>query len=154
MKQLVTQTFRAYSALAIVVAGFTALWALDIITVGIPIVGYAWFAVAGVGTIVAVGMGARPEETIEPDAKLDRIETFEESTATGRPLELYLGALAMWAAVSFGWILGGMSTAGLDIVGYGWLAIAAYGIIVGIGIVRNYSEDVATAANLVDTRDR
>lgn len=151
MKQLVTQTFRAYSALAITVAGFTALWALDIITVGIPMVGYAWFAVAGLGTIVAVGMGARPEETIEPDATPDRIETFEDSTTTGRPLELYLGALAMWAAVSFGWVLGGMSTAGLDIVGYGWLAIAAYGVIVGIGIVRNHSEDVATAVNPAET---
>lgn len=154
MKQLLTQSFRAYGALAVIVAGFTALWALGVIDVAHPIVGYAWFAVAAVGTVVAVGMAVRPEEVIEPDATTEQVEKFEESSLTGTPLHLYVGSLAMWAAVSFGWVLGGMSSAGLAIVGYGWLAIAVYGAVVGIGIASNHSEDVTTALDPSETIDR
>ena len=58
-----------------------------------------------------------------------------------------MGALAMWAAVSFGWVLGGMDAAGLEIVGYGWLAIAFYGVIVGGGLLLTHDDDVATAVD-------
>lgn len=57
----------------------------------------------------------------------------------------------MWAAVSFGWVLGEMSTAGLTIVGYGWLAIAAYGVIVGIGITMNHNDAVTAAIDPNET---
>jgi len=150
MRQILTQCFRGYAALAVVVAGFTALWALGVINVAIPLVGYAWFAVAAVGTVVAVGMATKQDEVIQPDATDERIGEFEEATVTGRPFDFYIGALAAWAAVSFGWVLGGMSAAGLTVVGYGWLAIAAYGLVVGIGIVANHKEDVAT---VVDPND-
>jgi hypothetical protein len=151
MRQLVTHSFRAYGALAVILAGLTALWALDIIAVPIPVVGYGWLGVAVVGTLVAVGMRTAPEATLEEDATDERIETFEESTFTGRPLELYIGALAVWAAVSFGWVIGGMSAGGLRLVGYGWLAIAFYGAVVMIGLVVNHGDDVATAANPTET---
>lgn len=147
MRQVLTQCFRGYAAVAVVVAGFTALWALGIIEIALPIVGYAWFAVAAAGVFVSVGITAKNDEVIEPDAAEERVETFEDATVTGRPFEGYILALAVWAAVSFGWVLGGMSAAGLDVVGYGWLAIAAYGVVVGLGIARNHSEDVATAAD-------
>lgn len=147
MRQALTQCFRGYAAVAVVVAGFTALWALGIIEVALPIVGYAWFAVAAVGVFVSVGIAAKDDEVIEADATEERVETFEDATVTGRPFEGYILALAVWAAVSFGWVLGGSSAAGLDVVGYGWLAIAAYGVVVGLGIARNHSEDIATAAD-------
>ena len=82
---------------------------------------------------------------IEADATTARIETFEASAITARPLELYMGALAAWAAVSFGWVLGGMSASGLAVVGYGWLSIAIYGGVVSIGLAMNHREDVTTA---------
>ena len=63
MRQLITQSFRAYAAIAVIVAGFTALWALGVISVAIPLVGYAWLAVAGLGTIITVGMLTKPKET-------------------------------------------------------------------------------------------
>ncbi len=151
MRQLITQCFRGYAALAAVVAGFTALWALGVINIAVPLVGYAWFAVAAVGTVVAVGMATQKEDVIEPDAADKRIETFEEATITGRPFDLYIGALAAWAAVSFGWVLGGMSTAGLTVVGYGWLAIAVYGLVVGVSIALTHKEDVATVVDLNDS---
>lgn len=151
MRQLITQCFRGYCALAVIVAGFTALWALGVITVAIPVVGYAWFAVAAVGTVVAVGMLTKQQEAIEADATEARLTRFEESSLTGTPLNLYIGALAGWAAVSFGWVLGGMSAAGLSVVGYGWLAIAAYGVVVGIGLARTHSEDVAVAIDPSET---
>jgi hypothetical protein len=151
MRQLITQCFRGYAALAAVVAGFTALWALGVINIAVPLVGYAWFAVAAVGTVVAVGMATQKEDAIEPDAADKRIETFEEATITGRPFDLYIGALAAWAAVSFGWVLGGMSTAGLTVVGYGWLAIAVYGLVVGVSIALTHKEDVATVVDLNDS---
>lgn len=151
MRQLLTQSFRGYAAIAAIVAGFTALWAIGIVEVSISIVGYAWFAVAAVGTVVAIGMAAKPEEVIEPDATDERIETFEESELTGTPLNTYVVALAMWAAVSFGWVLGGMSAAGLTVVGYGWLAIAAYGLIVALGIALNHSDDIETAIDPTET---
>lgn len=144
MREVLTQCFRGYAAIAVVVAGFTALWALGVINVAIPLVGYAWFAVAVVGTIVAVGMTTKEEDVIHPDTTDERIKEFEEATVTGRPFELYIGALAGWAAVSFGWVLGGMSTAGLTVVGYGWFAIAAYGLVVGVGIAMNHKEAIAT----------
>jgi len=147
MRQLITQSFRAYAAIAVIVAGFTALWALGVISVAVPVIGYAWLAVAGIGTIITVGMLTKPKETIEADATDERINTFEDATITGRPLELYMGALAMWAAVSFGWVLGGMGAAGLEIVGYGWLAIAFYGVIVGGGLLLTHDDDVATAVD-------
>lgn len=147
MRELLTQCFRGYAAIGVVAAGFTALWALGIIEVALPLVGYAWFIVAAAGTVVAVGMLTKKEEVIEPDATEDRIEKFEEAAVTGSPFDLYIGVLAMWAAVSFGWILGGMGGAGLTIVGYGWFAIAAYGVVVGVGIAKNHREDVATAVD-------
>ncbi|MUW15344.1 hypothetical protein GJ633_12330 [Halorubrum sp. CBA1125] len=151
MRQLITQCFRGYCAIAVIIAGFTALWALDVIDVAVPVVGYAWFAVAAVGTVVAVGMVSRTSEVVEADATTDRVEQFEKSGLTGTPLNLYVGALAAWAAVSFGWVLGGMSAAGLDVVGYGWLAIAAYGVVLGVGIATNHSEDLATAVDPSET---
>lgn len=144
MREILTQCFRGYATIAVVVAGFTALWALGVVSVAVPIVGYAWFVVAAAGTVIAVGMTAKGDEVIEPDATQQRLDRFENATVTGRPLDLYIGSLAMWAAVSFGWVLGGMSAAGLTIIGYGWLAIAAYGVIVGVGIAMNHREDVTT----------
>jgi len=137
--------------LAAIVAGFTALWALGVISVAVPIIGYAWFAVAGVGTVVAVGMVSREDEVIEPDMGDKRVEEFESASLTSGPLDIYIGALAAWAAVSFGWVLGGMSAAGLGVIGYGWLAIAAYGVVLAVGLVRNHSEDVAVAVDPSET---
>ncbi|MDB9252873.1 hypothetical protein [Halorubrum ezzemoulense] len=151
MRQLVTQSFRGYCALAVIVAGFTGLWAVGVISVEIPVVGYAWFAVAGIGTLVAAGMAAQPEEVIEADATDERVEEFEETTVTGAPLNLYAAALAAWACVSFGWVLGGMSAAGLTVVGYGWLVVAAYGALVAAGLVATHSEEVTTAIDPSET---
>ena len=94
MRHLVTQSFRGYCAVAVIVAGFTGLWAVDVISVAIPVVGYAWLAVAAIGTLVAVGMAARPEEVIEPDATDDRVAEVEETTVTGAPPQLHAVALA------------------------------------------------------------
>ena len=153
MRRIITLGFRVYGAIAVILAGLTALWALDILAVPIPLVGYGWIGVAVVGTIVAAGMRADPEAVVKSDATTDRVETFEESTLTGRPLELYISALALWAAVSFGWVLGGMSAAGLTLVGYGWFAIAFYGVLVGAGLVANHSDAVATVVNPSETLD-
>jgi hypothetical protein len=135
----------------VLAAGFTALWTLGVIDVAVPFVGYAWFAVAAVGTVVAVGMITKTDEVVEPDADPERVENFEEATVTGRPFDLYIGALAMWAAVSFGWILSGMGAAGLTVVGYGWFAIAAYGAVVGVGIALNHKEDIVDAVDPTET---
>jgi hypothetical protein len=153
MRETLTRFFRGYAAIAVIVAGFTALWALGVIDVAIPLVGYAWFAVAAVGTVVAVGMTVKNEEVIETDAAEERISEFEKAMVTGRPFEFYIGALAAWAAVSFGWVLGGMSAAGLTVVGYGWLAIAAYGLVVGLGIIMNHKEELSTVVDPNDSLD-
>ncbi|WP_283403336.1 hypothetical protein [Halorubrum sp. DM2] len=153
MRQLVTQLFRTYGVLAVIVAGFTALWALGVIDVAVPIVGYAWFAVAAVGTVVAAGMVTRKPEVVEEDADTERVEEFEESALSGGPLNLYVASLGAWAAVSFGWVLGGMSAAGLEVVGYGWVAIAVYGVVVGVGLARNHSDDIAVAVDPSETLD-
>jgi hypothetical protein len=151
MRQLLTQCFRAYAVIDVLAAGFTALWTLGVIDVAVPFVGYAWLGVAAVGTVIAVGMITKKETVIEPDAAAERIDDFEDATVTGRPFDLYIGALAMWAAVSFGWVLSGMGTAGLTVVGYGWFAIAAYGVVVGLGIALNHKEDVADAIDPTET---
>jgi hypothetical protein len=154
MREILTQCFRGYAAIGVVAAGFTALWALGVVDVAMPLVGYAWFVVAAVGTVVAVGLATKKEEAVEQDAVEERIEVFETATVTGRPLELYIGLLAAWAAVSFGWVLGGMAASGLVVVGYGWLAIAAYGVVVGIGIAMNHRTEVATAVSPTESLDQ
>lgn len=153
MRGALTQLFRSYAALAVAVAGFTALWAIGVVDVSMPLVGYAWLAVAAVGGVVALGMVTKQEEALEADASDERIEQFEESSLTGWPLEGYVASLALWAAVSFGWILGGQSPDGLLVVGYGWLAIAVYGLLVGIGIVNNHRKAVAKAIDPTETLD-
>jgi hypothetical protein len=154
MAEILRQCFRGYAAIGVIAAGFTAAWAMGIVDVTIPLVGYAWFAVAAVGTVIAVGMVTRRETVIESNAADERVEAFERSSVTGRPFELYIAALAAWAAVSFGWVLGGMSPAGLTVVGYGWLAIAAYGASVGVAIAINHRDDVATAIHPTRSLDR
>jgi hypothetical protein len=134
-----------------IVAGFTGVWAVGVISVEVPLVEYAWSAVAAIGTLVPTGVGARPEEVAEPGATDERIEAFEETTVTDTPLNLYAAALAAWACVSFGWVLGGMSAAGLSVVGYDWLAIAGYGVLVAAGLVTTHTDDVATAVNPSET---
>lgn len=162
MREILTQCFRGYAAIGVIAAGITALWTLGVVEMAIPLIGYAWFIVAAAGTVVAVGLATKHDEVVEPDAAPDRIETFEDATVTGRPFELYIAALAAWAAVSFGWVLGGMSVeaivtiggvsaSGLVVVGYGWLAIALYGVVVGISIAMNHREDVATVVDPADS---
>lgn len=151
MRTVLTQLFRGYAFVGVLAAGFTALWTIGVIDVSLPLIGYAWFIVAAAGTVVAVGMLTKKKEVIEPDASTERIGEFEAATVTGRPLDLYLGALAMWAGVSFGWVLGGMSAAGLTVIGYGWFAIAVYGLVVGIGIARNHKDDLAAVVDPTDT---
>ncbi|MCQ4334413.1 hypothetical protein KM295_13195 [Natronomonas sp. F2-12] len=154
MREILTHCFRGYAAIGAVAAGFTALWAIGVIDVTMPLVGYAWFIVAAAGTVVAVGLITKQEEVFELDTTPEQLETFEESTLTGRPFDMYIGALAAWAAVSFGWVLGGMSAAGLTVVGYGWFAIAAYGLLIGIGIALNHREDIVTAVNPADSLEK
>lgn len=151
MKDILTKWFHGYTTIAAIVAGGTALWTTGIIELSVSIIGYAWFAVAGIGSVVAIGMAAKPEDVIEPDAAEARIEEFEDSTVTGTPLHAYIIALAMWAAVSFGWVLGGMSAAGRPVVGYGLLVIAAYGFSVGVGIALTYSNDIRIAVDPTKT---
>ena len=142
MRGILTQCFRGYAAVGVLAAGFTALWALGAVEVSMPLVGYGWLTVAAFGLVVAVGMITKQQEVLEADMTPERIETFENTTFTDRPLEVYIVALAAWAAVSFGWVLGGMSPSGLVVVGYGWLAVAAYGGAVGVGLIMNHRDDV------------
>jgi hypothetical protein len=145
MGKVLTQSFRAYVVISVLAAGFTALWTMGLINVTIPFVGYAWFAVAAIGAVIVVGMIADKEGVLVANADADQVDRFSEATITGRPFEGYIAALAIWAAVSFGWILGGMGAAGLAVVGYGWLAIAGYGAVVGVGIAVNHKDDLVDA---------
>ncbi len=146
MKNILAYCCQGYAVIAVAAAGFTALWALGVIDLAMPLIGYAWFAVAAVGTVVAIGITTNKREALEIDVAKAQLEAFEESPLTGRPFELYMSALAAWAAVSFGWVLGGMSATGLAVVGYGWLVIAVYGTVVGIGIAMNHRENVTAVS--------
>ncbi len=146
MKNILAYCCQGYAVIAVAAAGFTALWALGVIDLAMPLIGYAWFAVAAVGTVVAIGITTNKREALEIDVAKAQLEAFEESPLTGRPFELYMSALAAWAAVSFGWVLGGMSATGLAVVGYSWLVIAVYGTVVGIGIAMNHRENVTAVS--------
>ena len=54
------------------------------------------------------------------------------------------------AGVSFGWVLGGASGSTFLGVGYGWLASAAYGVVLLVGLLAAHSEDVAAAVDVLD----
>lgn len=151
MRVLLTQCFRGYAAVGALGAVLTALLAFGVVDISLSALGYGWLGVAALGAVVGLGILTNKETVLEADTSFQRLETFEETVFTGRPLDAYIVALGAWAAVSVGWVLGGMSTSGLTVVGYGWLSIAAYGAFVGIGIVLNHREDVRTAIDPTDT---
>lgn len=160
MGEILTQAYRGYAAISLLVVGFTGLWSLGTFDVSLPVLGYVWLLVAAFGGIVAVGLLTKKEDTIMAKATEKQVELFEESAVTGRPLEIYIVAITVWAAVSLGWILGGMSvegptiaiggisTTGPYIISYGWSAIAFYGLTVGFSIAMNHRKYLAQAIKL------
>jgi hypothetical protein len=137
--------FRTYAVAAAAVALLTVASVFDAVSLPATALGAAWVLLALLGAVVIVGMTARKQVVLLDDQSGQELERFETTDLTGLPLNAYVVFAAMWAAVSFGWLLGGRSLDALFTIGYGWLAVAAYGAILAVGLAVHHSRDISEA---------
>ncbi|MFB6186415.1 MAG: hypothetical protein ABEI86_06055 [Halobacteriaceae archaeon] len=139
--------FRAYGISVGVAGVFTALLAFELVSITPTLFGGMWLALAIAGGVIAVGLTLNRDEVVLEDRSEARCQRWNECMFTGWLLNIYLIAAAIWAGVSFGWFIGGQSAAGIPAVGVGWIAIAAYGGFVAVGMTLYHFEYVTTALN-------
>ena len=142
MKSYFNIGFRAYAIAVVLGALVTVASIFNVVNLSTNILGSIWVLLAVLGAIVIVGMTTQQQVVLVSDQTNGEKERFETTDLTGLPLSVYFVSAAIWAGVSFGWILGGRSLDTLFAIGYGWLAIAAYGAILGLGIAINHSRDI------------
>jgi hypothetical protein len=152
-KFMVDQGFRVYSIALLVVAGFTGAWSLGAVDAAPLTLGVLWAGVAALGGIAAVVMALRKDRAVADDMSRERRRTFETNPLTGTPLNVYLAGLAGWAAVTLAWLAAGLGTGFATVVGYGWVAVAAYGGVLTLGLVVTHSETVITAVSPASSLD-
>ena len=142
--------FRAYAAAAVGASVLTVAVVFDVVQLAPSALAAVWIAIAALGGVTAVGMTTNKRDTCAKNVTDGQMKRFTACWFTGWPLNAYLIAVMIWAGVSFGWVLGGASGATFLVVGYGWLAIAAYGVVLLVGLLAAHSEDVAAAVDVLD----
>lgn len=137
--------FRTYAVAVAAGALLTVASVFEAISLPATGLGAVWVLLALLGALVVVGMTTRKQVVLLDDQTDRELERFETTDLTGLPLNAYVVFAAMWAAVSFGWLLGGRSLDALFTIGYGWLAVAAYGAVLGVGLAVHHSRDISEA---------
>ena len=150
MISVIEGCFRAYAVAAVGASVLTVLVVLGLVELSPTALAAVWIGIAALGGVTAVGMTTNKRETCANNLSEGQERRFTRCWFTGWPLNVYLIAVMIWAGVSFGWVLGGTSASTFHIVGYGWLAVAAYGVVLLIGLLVSHSEDVASAVDFTD----
>jgi hypothetical protein len=147
MKTSLNIGFRTYAIGVLIGALLTAVALFDVYAFSMTMLGAVWVVLAIFGGVVAVGMTTKKEVVLVDDQTGEQKERFETTDLTGLPLSVYFVSAAVWSGVSAGWTLGGQSVDTLFTIGYGWLAIAAYGAVLGVGIAVRHSTDITEAVS-------
>ncbi|MGM0606599.1 MAG: hypothetical protein ACQETB_13135 [Halobacteriota archaeon] len=144
--------FRTYAAAAVGASALTVLVVLGVVDLSPTALAAIWIAIAALGGVTAIGMTTNKGETCADNITDGQKRRFTRCWVTGWPLNVYLIAVMIWSGVSFGWVLGGASVTTFRVVGYGWLAVTTYGVILLIGLLVAHSEDVATVVDLTERK--
>ena len=144
--------FRTYAAAAVGASVLTVLVVLGVVQLSPAVLAAIWIAIAALGGVTAVGMTTNKRETCADDITDGQKRRFTRCWVTGWPLNVYLIAVMIWSGVSFGWVLGGASVTTFHVVGYGWVTVAAYGVVLLIDLLVAHSEDVATVVDLAERK--
>lgn len=139
-KLIMRQSYRLYMAAVGVLAIWSLLGSTSVFSIDPVTLGYSWIALAVVGGVMGIGLYRKREKTFS-GSKEER-KRFERHSLSGAPLYLYGVAIAGWAVFFGGWY-SGLVEVSTTLLGYGWLAIAAYGAVLTIGLVTKHSSAVA-----------
>lgn len=142
---LLRQAYRLYAAVLVIWGAWTLSWSLFGLEMASTTVGYGWLAIAAVGVPVTVGLFATRRSLFEAPAR--EVDRFTANSLSGWPLVAYAAALVGWSAVFAAWWSGTVSVSS-TVVGYGWLAIAAYGTVLTIGLVSTHRSEVLAAVGV------
>lgn len=142
---LLRQAYRLYAAMLAIWGGWSLVWTFLPVDMATATIGYGWLVIAALGVPVTAGLVASRSTLF--DVSTLEAKRFEANSFSGAPLVAYAVALVVWSAVFAVW-----STAGLavnaTVVGYGWLAIAAYGAVLTIGLVSTHRAEVLAAVGV------
>ena len=142
---LLRQAYRLYAAILAIWGGWSLAWTFLPVDMASTTIGYGWLVIAALGVPVTIGLVATRSTLFEVSSP--EIRRFEANTFSGVPLVAYAVALVAWSAVFAVW-----STAGLGVsatvIGYGWLAIAAYGAVLTVGLVSTHRAEVLAAVGV------
>lgn len=147
----VRQVYRGYGIAAVVWAGWSFVWAGTDIGIAPSTIGYGWLTIAAVGLLLGatmIGMRVHDDYQLFRTAENRRhVHQFNDHTLSGTPLHLYVGLLAVWAALTLAWATGAFAGVGTAVVGYGWLAIALYGGVLTVGLAVEHKERLVDAVD-------
>lgn len=146
---LLRQAYRLYAATLAIWGGWSLVWTFLPIDMAASTIGYGWLVIAAVGVPVTAGIIAT-RSTLFDVSSLE-IERFEANTFSGAPLLAYAVALVVWSGVFVIWSTSGLAI-NATVLGYGWLAIAAYGGVLTVGLVSTHRSEVLAAVG-VSTSD-
>lgn len=141
----VRQGYRLYLATLAIWSVWTAVWMNLELSISAMTIGYGWYAISLGGIGLTAGLVAtRTELFAGSPGSFDR---FADSDRTALALGGYAAALVAWSAVSVAWWTGAVPL-GTGLVGTGWLAVAAFGLLLTIGLCVAHWSDLAGAARL------
>lgn len=142
---LVRQSYRLYAAVLVVWGAWSLAWALLPVDMAATTVGYGWLAIAAFGVPVTLGLAlGRSSLFSSSPSEIDR---FATNAMSGAPLVAYATALVLWSGVMVAWSAGGLAVPA-TVVGYGWLAIAAFGVAITVGLVSTHRVEVMAAIGI------
>lgn len=146
LEGVIRQGYRLYGIGILGWAGFSAVWIGLGLNVSPTVVGSGWLALAGVGVVLAVSMGAvrfsSEYSLFKTQSNRERIQRFNRHLLGSAPLHLYVIALAAWSFLTVEWWVVNLGIVGRTLVAYGWFVIALYGLGLAIGLTAKHDEAV------------
>lgn len=139
-KLIMRQSYRLYMGALGVLGAWSLLRSTGTISMDPLTLGYGWIALAVAGGVLTIGLYRTRESTFTGSTEERR--QFNRHILSGAPLQLYGLVIVGWAAV-FGIWYAGLVEMSTTVLGYGWLAIAAYGAILTTGLISKHSSVVA-----------
>jgi hypothetical protein len=145
----VRQAYRGYGVAAVVWAGWSAVWLGTDLRMDPATVGYGWLAIAAVGAVLGVTMVTMRYHDGYDLFREDRrtVRRFEDHSLSGTPLHIYVGGMGAWSVLTVAWLTGVVGTVGASVVGYGWFAIALYGLGLTVGLAVKHKQELVDAVD-------
>lgn len=141
----VRQGYRLYLATLAIWSVWTAVWMNLNLSISATSIGYGWYAISLGGLGLTAGLVTTRTELFAGSRQ--SVERFSDSGRTAVALGAYTTALVVWSAVSVAWWTGAVAL-GSELVGTGWLAVAAFGLLLTVGLCVAHWSELSVAAGL------